>query len=96
MSRIVNEEWIAEVLDQPSQGFVEEIARCFSKDRIETTAQLAPLKRARVRGAWLHLVGLLFNLVKHVHTPAVCVSLCPREFCSFDVCVLCSGLQRRL
>ena len=93
MSRIVNEEWIAEVLDQPSQGFVEEIARCFSKDRIETTAQLAPLKRAQVRGAWLHLVGLLFNLE---FAPAVCVSLRPREFCSFDVCVLCSGLQRRL
>ena len=95
MSRIVNEEWIAEVLDEPSQGFVEEIARCFSKDRIETTAQLAPLKRARVRGAWLriHLVGLLFNLEFAL---AVCVSLCPREICSFDVCVLCSGLQRRL
>jgi len=93
MSRIVNEEWIAEVLDEPSQGFVEEIARCFSKDRIETTDQLAPLKRARVRGSWLHLVGLLFNLE---FAPAVCVSLCPREFCSFDVCVLCSGLQRRL
>ena len=63
MSRLVDEAWLLEVLDQPSQQFADQIAKLLADQMVCSTDQLLMLEEPKVR------LVLLFSLLSHTFTP---------------------------